>query len=225
MRIVILFVTLTFGTTNASATDYGKWTQYVPAAGRAPADVMILGAPRKTREIGLRLQAAARQKPEWFRAYAANAAPGKPLPYHKNLRIAEDEYKQFISGLNHLVLLKSGEVELAFEVDKTGTLILKGLPGEPPRNELAYSPSADIVRTPYGALTAVKPIDQNNKEAPTGRWAGVQWKLERGTSDQNFAVVQFAIGRLKDQPKRIIYYDVKVANQGHGNQYHYVLLY
>lgn len=225
MRVSVLVVALTLGAANASATDYGKWSEYVPVSGRARADVMILGAPREVNKIGQQIQAAAKQNSAWYRAYAAKAEPGKPLPYHKNLGITEDEYKRFLAGVNQMVLLKSGEVILTFEVTTNGTIILKGIPGKPPHNHVTYSSTADVVNTVYGELKEFTAIDQNNEKSPTGRWVGVQWKIERVSSDQDFAAVKFAIGRLKDQSKRIIYYDVNVANQGRVEQYHYAFLY
>ncbi|MEM7284410.1 MAG: hypothetical protein AAF438_22650, partial [Pseudomonadota bacterium] len=52
-----------------------------------------------------------------------------------------------------------------------------------------------------------------------------QWSVAEQTSDQDWTVVSFAIGKLKDNPENMIYYDVNVAREGKAHQYHYVLLY
>ncbi|MDH3647344.1 MAG: hypothetical protein OER80_11275 [Gammaproteobacteria bacterium] len=209
----------------ASADDFGKLSPFVPTTGKANAEVMVLDAPADINQISDRVEQAIQENSEWFRAYAAQATPGKPLPYHKNMGITQQDYVRLLQGANELVLTKAGEVEITFSLETDGTIVLRGLPMTAPNHQLVYDPESNHIITAHGVLTDLRNFDQDNPEMPAGRWAGLQWNLNELPSATDFVQIKLSIGRLKDQKLNIIYYDVDVARHGTHDNYHYILLY
>lgn len=223
---IILSLYLVLITSISSAGELGKWENYIPKSGSAKADVMRLGAPAEIQNIGLRLQKAMKKDPQWFKSYISKSPAGKPLPYHKKFNLTEAEYSTYLAGINNEVkLTKSGQAKIKFSHDKAGEIKLSGLPGKPPHNVITYDIESNTIITAIAKTNKNSTIDQGNKKSATGRWKGEQWEYSEIQSETKYKSVKFAIGKLTDQAKNIIYYDVKLTVNGQPRKLSYILLY
>jgi hypothetical protein len=69
-------------------------------------------------------------------------------------------------------------------------------------NGIVLRPERDFVETPRGRLTRRIAINQNDPNAPTGPWTGVQW-----SSEGPGPAVRLALGRTA-RGEGVLYYDV-----------------
>jgi len=150
---------------------------------------------------------------------------GKPLPYHKKLGVTEAEYSAYLVGINKIKLIKNSEATIYFSQSEDGKVRLSGLPGKPPHDSLTYDIESNEIITAVAKLKEYSVIEQNNKESATGRWKGEQWKYSKMLSGTKYTSVKFAIGKLTDQAKNIIYYDVTLTVNGEPRELSYILLY
>ena len=224
MRCVIVTFLLAF-MTPVFGSDYGHWTEFVPKSGTAKAQVMVLGVPKDIQEISEKLELARQADPEFFVLQRDKAKPDEPMEYDERLGISEAEYTRLLAGAQEVVMHPSGEVDIEFSIDELGLAVLTGLPIDPPHDKLKYDMEQDTMYTPYGDLNTLARVAQDNADAPTGAWTGLQWSMTLQENESNFAFVSFAIGKLRDKPKNLIYYQVSVALKEQSQQYHYVLIY
>ena len=223
-RYVFLGFSL-FGVASAQGAEFGLWSEFLPQSSPAKAQVMVLGAPEDVQAISDKVEAAQRADPDFFAAQRANAEPGEPIKYDERLGISEEEYQRLLEGATEVQLRSAGEAELSFSIDRVGLAVLEGLPISPPHNTLKYDMEQSTMYTPYGDLNILAKVAQEDVNAPTGPWDGYQWNLAQQESEDDYSYVAFAIGKLRNKPQNLIYYDVNISREGKSHQYHYVLIY
>jgi hypothetical protein len=172
-----------------------------------------------------KLQEAAAKDPDWWQAHVKKAKPGEPLPYDPKMGLTKEEYKEYLDLGNTLGLTKLKTVMVRVKQDGTRVTLTFG-DGLPGLKEAVINLKDDTVVTPYGVATSRSVIKASPGQKATGPWDGIQWNLE----DVNLAtakgtIVKFAIGRLKDTERGIIYYDVKQITDDSRIALHYVLFY
>ncbi len=205
--------------------ELGRWSEFVPESKTVEARVMVLGPPEDIRQISEKVEKAREADPEFFEAQRAATEPDQPMTYDARMGISETEYQRLLEGAQELELVPAGETELKFSADDLGVAVVSGLPMAAPHHELRYDLEQDTMYTPYGDLVTLAKVAQDDADAPTGRWEGYQWSVGEQTSDEDWTVIRFAMGKLQDQPSNMIFYDVNVARKGKAHQYHYVLLF
>lgn len=192
------------------------WTDYIPTDKVLTAKLMILDTSNDRALIGQKMQAAISKNPEWFKEYISQIKPGVSMPYHENLGITHAEYEMILNP-KAITLKEKATYKLEFKwKEKDKSIIIKTEPTSPIDGIII---TKDEVTTPFGALTEIKPINNTNKNAPTGPWSGIRWSYnnfkEPSAKDFNEAkgkAIQFALGKLENTGEAILYYDVKDIN-------------
>ena len=122
-------------------------------------------------------------------------------------------------------LVKVSHTELNFTLTENNDLVITGLPAKQPHHKLTYNIETDTVSIAETRLEVYSEINQTKTSSPTGRWQGKQWAYKLMNSESDFKSIKFAIGTQKDEPRNIIYYDVKMAVNGQPVNLTYILLY
>lgn len=225
MKKILLALLLCLFFINTSHTkELVELETYLPRSMTIKADVMAIGAPPQVQVLLDRLQKSLEQHKEWLQEYIKTAAPGTSLKYHENFGLTEEEYQTVLTQSDKLVLVKQQEIELKFSKFKE-SIQVSSSSTDFPMNNIIYDRKSNVIQTPYGVLRSVSKIEQNDKNSITGRWSGIQWQLQKGNPDEDFSFIKFAIGKLKDQAKGIIYYDVKYRNKDVSEVFSKILLY
>jgi len=223
LKIVLLSIIFFSNYTNSS--EFGELSPYVPKGGIIQADVMVLATSKEVEEIGLRFQNALKANPKWFKVYLSKAEKGKPLEFHKNFGISEEDYEYFLAESKKMKLVKSAETTLQFTRKTNGHIEISGLPAKSPHNKMVYDGKLNKVEIASTALDIYSEINQTKSNSATGRWKGKQWLFKKMKSENDFKAIKFAIGTKLDERKHIIYYDVKIAVNGQPQKLTYILLY
>jgi hypothetical protein len=185
---------------------------YLPK-GVLTVDVLQWVAPARLVELSTKLQAAVRSDPDWFKAYAAKAPAGKPLPYNKRLGLTLAEFQEFLSLSGKLTTQKAGTATFDFSWRTPDILRIDTRGAYPELDGIEIDLGGKAVTTPIGKLADVTTIDNNDENAPTGPWKGFQWKYARYNSDSDAISTYIAFGRLTKTGEGIMLYKAKVIKQ------------
>lgn len=145
-----------------------------------------------------KVEAAARQDPEWFKEYSTTSSPGTPLPFHEKLGLTRAEYDDYIALWRKREFRAMEEVMLLLRESsgETWTIIATGEAGA--ISTLRYQPEADTFRSPNGELARIDDI-KAEADSILGEWTGPEWRFEEETSlgqtKENFAIGRFADGK------------------------------
>jgi hypothetical protein len=196
-------------------------TALIPAD-RTVAQVMVPRTPARLEELTETIRDSTRAKADWWNEFRTNAPEGEPLPYHKNLGVTEEEYTEFLSLIGKKTLVKTGEVALKvssennkkFAISCDDTLAtIQGVLVDLVNNK---------VETPFGAAVERLEIEASPQQTLTGPWSGVEWKFIEIEDDMaTGTMVQFALGKLEETGRGILYYKGSQADaMGHGSGPH-----
>jgi len=216
---------LALGTFNSPAQQTAPAPEAVdllPADGAA-VDVMELKAPPRLDALTKKLQEAAAKDPDWLLAHTRKAKPGEPLPYDPRLGLTRDEYDEYLSLAKELKLTKVRAATARVKRDGQRVVLSFGddLPG---LKEIALDLKADEVATPFGVAADRSRVRASEGQKATGPWDGIQWKKVEEKPSSATAVT-FALGKLKDSGRGMLYYDVKHVEEESKAVFYYVLLY
>ncbi len=181
--------------------------------GKIVADVMTSVKQSKRREeLSEKSLAGIQQNYEWFIDYMKSYPDGKPKPYHPNLGVTEDEYKElqsllsdieFVSSLNSHITIKRKNNIIEFEADNKSLKLLEYVKIDLLKNivtigeyELSFSDTINIT---------------DDKNGLKSKWKGYVWKLEEPQGIDFDALkdlqslktkqYKFTIGRLEKNNK------------------------
>jgi len=187
----------------AAAAIPGEVAPFLPPPGTHEARAMQIMVPVEIARIGERMVEAAQRNPDWFRAYIAAHPDERPLPYHPNIGVSEAEYRRFVGREGRGLLFEAARIPLTVAATPDGGFAFSASGPAALLDGIVLYPERDLVETPLGRLDRRVPIDQDDGDAPTGRWTGVQWSNEGAPGPR----VKLAIGR-RENGERVIYYDV-----------------
>lgn len=227
MRLSLLWASqlLLIATLHAPAKASDLSLSLLPTSNSVQARVMQIGLPIEAQRTAMKLKAALSDQPEWAKTFIAeNDRPGRPLPYHQNLRVTEDEYRTFLAAAAKPSLVQVGSVSLSAERQQDGSIRLSTLPTTSRINGITIYPGGKSVTTELATLVDLSAVNNQSAEGATGRWTGTQWRHE-STSLGHLLAVKFAIGRRTDHGDGIIYYDVKNVRGEKSDVYYEVLLF
>lgn len=145
-----------------------------------------------------KVEAAARQDPEWFQEYSTASSPGTPLPFHEKLGLTRPEYDDYIALWRKREFRPIEEVMLLLR-KSTGdnwSIIATGEAGA--ISTLRYQSESDTFRSPNGELARIEDI-KAEADSILGEWGGPEWRFEEetglGQTKENFALGRFADGK------------------------------
>jgi len=144
-----------------------------------------------------KVEAAARQDPEWFQEYSTTSSPGSPLPFHEKLGLTRAEYDEYIALWRQREFRAIEEVMLLLRksAGDTWTITATGEAGA--ISTLRYQPESDTFRSPNGELARIEDI-KAEADSILGEWTGPEWRFEEETSlgqtKENIALGRFADG-------------------------------
>jgi len=145
-----------------------------------------------------KVEAAARQDPEWFREYSTSSSPGTPLPFHEKLGLPRAEYDDYIVLWRKREFRPIEEVMLLLR-KSTGdnwSIIATGEAGS--ISTLRYQTESGNFRSPNGELVRIDDI-KAEPDSILGEWTGPEWRFEEetllGQTKENFALGKFADGK------------------------------
>jgi hypothetical protein len=197
----------------ASAVTGAAVAQLLPI-GVVAADVMEIAAPPRFTELTTRLQAAARRDPAWWTAHVRAARPGEPLAYDARMGLTEPEYREMLALADSMVIRPAARAELKISAAARGWRI-EGGPSLPELQSVEIDTVVGDVRTPMGRAGSAKRIRANENQRVTGPWDGVQWQHEDASiAAGSGTAITFALGRLRESGRVLLYYDAKQAAGG-----------
>ena len=189
-----------------------------PDAGKYSADLLELAAPAEMREIGLRMHRALAADPTWLKSYLEenHLKPGEALPYHEKFGITQEEYNRFLASVGKLTLQKVKDVTVRVsKAEDKVTITLEGI--DLPMRVFEFSPDGEAMTCTLGSTTDHVDIDQENADAPTGKWHGTQWEVRKGDpesgNEDDFVVLQFSLG-IDPMKRNLI--NVRIRSQTRG---------
>jgi len=145
-----------------------------------------------------KVEAAARQDPEWFEQYSTSSAPGSPLPFHDKLGLTRAEYDDYIALWRKREFRPLEEVMLLLRksTGNTWTITATGEAGA--ISTLRYHPDTGNFRSPNGELVRIEDI-KAEPDSILGEWGGPEWRFEEettfGLTKENIALGKFADGK------------------------------
>ncbi len=185
---------------------------YVPKAS-FKASIMKLTFDKSAHDISKRFNEAIASSPEWFQAYMASNAGVKPLPYHRNFGISEDEYNAMLKSFESRKLEPVQEVQVLVGRAPDGALRIDC-------PELGRAFAGILVDLKTGKLStpllvidapdASKSYGETADGNPFGNWKGVTWKKTETDPDKgDFKSISFIAGRSSSAGVSFISYRIK----------------
>jgi len=183
--------------------------------GSIKVEVMQVGGSRRMVELGQKLQMAVSKDPNWWREFVSKAGPGKELPYDSRMGLTETEYSELKALSKQVTLNKTADATLEISTTDQKVFLIDGGSSLPELTGIEIDLTQNRVKTPFGVLENRSDIQPDEGQKVTGRWGGVQWKLEKqGSSDASGTIVKLAFGQRVDDGRGIMYYDVKSLQEG-----------
>lgn len=151
---------------------------------------MVMPPPEIEKYV-VKVEAAARKEPKWFREFTTSAKPGAPLPFHENLGLTKEEYGDYLALWAKREFKPTKEVMLVLRetFGETWTLTASGDAGS--ISTLRYDPAKDVFRSPNGELKRLEDIKADT-DSILGEWTGKEWRFEEetglGKTKENFAI-------------------------------------
>jgi hypothetical protein len=179
-------------------------------------------SPRQI-ELTQKFQEAIREKYDWFLEYSSNIESGKPMPYHENLGLTENEYSELQDFMNDIELVSSGILQYNVSYSENS---IELTPKDTTRAKtVSINLSENIVEFDNQRLSfkdTVRITDAQN--GFKSEWFGYQWIYENPEdmemsslkNIQNLEVQQykFTVGFLKQTGK--VYVQIKGREMANG---------
>jgi hypothetical protein len=217
--VLIVAALLAVNCGSESATSDPPTAASLLPSAEAVVDVMTMVGPPRLTELSNKLQAAVQSKPDWWAEYITTVTPGRPIPYHENLGLTENEYEEFQSLTSQMALSKTGEASLSVVTEDSiqftfhGDSILANIEG------LVIDLGDNAVQTPFGMAKEMNNIVASEGQEMSGPWNGVQWKLRTIDSlGSSFVNLRFALGKLTESGRGILYYKVTAFDSVQGKR-------
>lgn len=171
------------------------------------ASVGTMAPPEEINKYITKVEAAIREKKDWFREYFKGSKLGVPLPFHMNLGLNREEYDHYCSLWAKRKFKSFQEVTLLLRKNFSETWTLTASGEAAILSTLRYDSEKDLFYSPNGKLKRVEEIN-TDADSILGAWAGKEWLMEEqtlfGKTKENFA-----IGSYKDQKIGLIVYKIQ----------------
>ncbi len=146
-------------------------------------------------------------------AFVKGVENSQPGDYNPDFGLTRAEFDEFLQESKKLRVAKTGESVLRFAPDGDSRFRLKGGNGLKDLDGVTIDLKRNVVETPYGVCRDRSEVVAKAEQTTTGPWNGPEWKLEEGDLSSTSTVVTFALGRLVDSGRGILYYEAKRGNR------------
>ncbi len=165
----------------------GLFQEDIPVKG----SIGVVMPPPEIEKYLAKVEAAAREDPEWFNEFSTRAKPGIPLPYDEKIGLTEEEYAEYLELWRKREFKPSKDVILVLNktFDDMWTLTTSGDAAS--IATLRFDPKGGTFRSPNGEMKRLDDIDAD-PESILGAWTGKEWRFEEETGlgkvKENFAI-------------------------------------
>jgi hypothetical protein len=177
------------------------------------AQIGIVLPPSEIDKHVAKVEAAARQDPEWFRDYSTSSPPGTPLPFHEKLGLTRAEYDDYLALWRKREFRPLEEVMILLRESAGGTWTITATGEASMLSTLRFHPQDDIFRSPNGELKRIEDIEAH-PDSILGAWKGPEWRFEEetglGQTKENIALGKFA----DDKHGLIVYRVQELSSEG-----------
>lgn len=138
------------------------------------------------------------KNPEWYADYAKKAKPGAPLPYHENLNLTPQQYKEYLELWAKREVKMVKKVGMRVEVrNGSWRILVEGQAGTV-ISLLQYDEKNDQFVSTNGNMVRIDDIDAG-ADTLLGEWKGVEWRYQEetglGKMKENLGVGKSADGK------------------------------
>lgn len=181
---------------------------YVEANRDYAAEQVTVDTPAEIQKYLDLVEKGVKKNPEWYAEYSQKAKPGAPLPFHENLNLTDQEYKEYLAlwAKREVKVLKKVGMRVEFS-DGKWRILVGGLAGTV-ISFLRYDEENDVFLSPNGKMVRIEDI-KADADTLLGAWSGVEWRFEEetglGKMKENFGVGKsadkkhgFLVYRLQD---------------------------
>jgi len=212
IRALFLIFLLSFSA-RASAESVGAEVRPLLHRGTLKAEVMESWSPRRLRELNKRVQHAILANKDWWRDQLAHTKPGEAVPYDPKLGLTPAEYGEFVTLMQDSVFLRPARtIDLVVLSTPAGWKFGKATP-IPGLRGVEIDTLKNEVHTTFGDLKEADPVKAGPNQRTTGPWGGPCWKIG-SADDKDGSVGKFAIGKLVDSGRTVIYFTAKKTEKG-----------
>ncbi len=188
MKTLFLFAIFT-ATLSAEVPEVfkGLFEEEIPVRG----SIGMVMPPTEIEKYIVKVEAAARKNPKWFKEFTESAKPGAPLPFHEDLGLTKEEYEDYLALWAKREFKPAKEVILVLRETFGDTWTLTASGDADSISTLRYEPTKDVFRSPNGEMKRLEDI-QANADSILGAWTGKEWRFEEetglGKTKENFAI-------------------------------------
>jgi hypothetical protein len=181
-----------------TATDSSVF-RLLPADG---ADVEVMGFPERFAELSKKFQAGIKENPGTFLGEVLTAKPGEPIAYDPRIGLTKEEFDEYLRLARDLKFVKLASIKL--KVRRTDDAIqLDGGDLLPELKRITIKLNDKQMRTPFGNCTKPTEVRASDGQKATGRWNGLQWKMEKLLPPTEVSVM---LGKLEDSGRGLLIY-------------------
>lgn len=184
-------------------------------------EVDVMGFPERFAELSRKLQAGMKENPGALLVEVLKAKPGEPIAYDPRFGLTKEEFDEYLRLANELKLVKVASVTLKVQ-RANGEVHVDGGELLPALKEIRFKPDEKQVRTPFGDCTKPMEVRASDGQTATGRWNGVEWKLEKLLPPTDVSV---RLGKLEDSGRGLLIYRAKGFEGLKPKSVAYVLIY
>ena len=163
--------------------------------------------PPEIDKYNVKVEAAARKDPKWFREFYSQTKPGDALPFDERLGLTKEEYADYLVLWNKRDFQAMEDVMLLLRQNPGDTWGITATGDASPLTTLRYLNKEDKFRSPNGDLVRVKDIKAEASGVLVA-WSGQEWGFEEDTG-LGKTKENIAIGRFVDNKFGIIVYHVQ----------------
>lgn len=180
-------------------------------------------------ELNNKIKKSVAEHQEWFQKFLQENVDVSPLPYHENLGLTEDEYKEILTLNDKAKMHKKSDGKI--QIVKDGTKIrITGIAGVNVLTNLVIDLANNTIETQYGICKSTGALVMFDEQSPTGPWSGYVWNLPKSETKpatspnqpttQVLTSIAVYIGQLDQTKETIIYVDTKITeNQTSTKKY------
>ncbi len=225
MRKIILVLLLLY-TTKLFSQDLSVAYDFFNTQSSIVLDHMEIVNDPEVLEINEKIGKALQSQQDWFKEYLNENINVRPLPYHNNMGVTEEEYQLFLNLSQSGTLQKINEASIKI-THTNDSLCIEFLGDYSFLGIIEILKSSNIVQTKYGIYKADERVNNDDSKSLTGRWEGDKWTLNsiKNVNDPKGIFSDFVFGIKDNNETIIIKYEVKNFMPGNEHRFDFLFYY